>query len=167
MGRNRNSFGLNVVFTMNDLFSLVEEVHYERKVALRIPLSETFFNPELIYKPGALDKEYRHTIIECLTGKSISTEKNSFQINVVHFIWNNYSPFNLFYGFSWNRSSVNGVDSKIIQYNTVLSLSWFNWFFLFDVTLTTFYIMGEIALKRKIGKKIEKFTNTCTKNRQK
>jgi len=38
------------------ILDLVEEVHYERKVAMRIPLSDTFFNPELIYKPGALDK---------------------------------------------------------------------------------------------------------------
>ena len=75
MGRNRSSFGLNVVFTMNDLFSLVEEVHYERKVALRIPLSETFFNPELIYKPGALDKEHRHTNIESLTEKKYQYRK--------------------------------------------------------------------------------------------
>jgi peroxidase len=38
------------------IFDLVEEVHYDRKVAMRVPLSNTFFNPELIYKPGALDK---------------------------------------------------------------------------------------------------------------
>ena len=37
-------------------FSLVEEVHYERKATKMIPLSETFFNPELVYVPGGLDK---------------------------------------------------------------------------------------------------------------
>ena len=36
--------------------SLVEEVHYERKVVSRVPLATTFFNPELMYTPGALDK---------------------------------------------------------------------------------------------------------------
>jgi len=34
----------------------IEEVHYERKKTGMIPLSETFFNPELIYTPGELDK---------------------------------------------------------------------------------------------------------------
>jgi len=34
----------------------IEEVHYERKKTGMIPLSDTFFNPELIYTPGELDK---------------------------------------------------------------------------------------------------------------
>jgi len=38
------------------LLDLVEEVHYERKATKMIPLSETFFNPELVYVPGGLDK---------------------------------------------------------------------------------------------------------------
>ena len=36
--------------------SFIEEVHYERKKTGMIPLSDTFFNPELIYTPGELDK---------------------------------------------------------------------------------------------------------------
>ena len=36
--------------------SLVEEVHYDRKKTNSIPLSSTFFNPELMYVPGALDR---------------------------------------------------------------------------------------------------------------
>jgi peroxidase len=38
------------------LFSLVEEVKFERKKSSMIPLSDTFFNPELMYVPGELDK---------------------------------------------------------------------------------------------------------------
>ena len=38
------------------LFSLVEEVKFERKKISMIPLSDTFFNPELMYVPGELDK---------------------------------------------------------------------------------------------------------------
>ena len=34
----------------------MEEVHYERKTTKMIPLSEPFFNPELLYVPGGLDK---------------------------------------------------------------------------------------------------------------
>jgi peroxidase len=46
-------FGHTLVQGMLDL---VEEVHYERKTTRMIPLSETFFNPELMYVPGGLDK---------------------------------------------------------------------------------------------------------------
>ena len=38
------------------IFSIVEEVHYERKKTGMVPLSDTFFNPGLIYTPGQLDK---------------------------------------------------------------------------------------------------------------
>ena len=34
------------------MFSFVEEIHYERKKTGMIPLSDTFFNPGLIYTPG-------------------------------------------------------------------------------------------------------------------
>ena len=34
----------------------MEEVHYDRKKTNSIPLSSTFFNPELMYVPGELDK---------------------------------------------------------------------------------------------------------------
>ena len=37
-------------------FSLVEESHLERVTKTSIPLSSTFFNPELMYVPGELDK---------------------------------------------------------------------------------------------------------------
>merc|ERR1719499_418473 len=37
------------------LLDMVEEVHYDRKKTNSIPLSSTFFNPELMYRPGALD----------------------------------------------------------------------------------------------------------------
>ena len=46
-------FGHTLVQGMLDL---VEEVHYERKKTSMIPLSDLFFNPELIYTPGNLDK---------------------------------------------------------------------------------------------------------------
>jgi len=46
-------FGHTLVQGMLDL---VEEVQYERKTTKRIPLSDTFFNPELMYVPGGLDK---------------------------------------------------------------------------------------------------------------
>ena len=39
-----------------NIFSIVEEVHYERKTTGMVPLSDTFFNPGLIYTPGQLDK---------------------------------------------------------------------------------------------------------------
>ena len=38
------------------LVSIVEEIHYERKKTASIPLSDTFFNPGLIYTPGQLDR---------------------------------------------------------------------------------------------------------------
>ena len=34
----------------------MEEVHYDRKKTNMIPLSETFFNPQLVYVPGGLDR---------------------------------------------------------------------------------------------------------------
>ena len=34
----------------------MKEVQYERKTYTRVPLSDTFFNPELIYYPGKLDE---------------------------------------------------------------------------------------------------------------
>ena len=47
----------SIITTIVSLFlSFIEEVHYERKKTGMIPLSETFFNPELIYTPGELDK---------------------------------------------------------------------------------------------------------------
>ena len=36
--------------------SLVEEQVLERKTVSSIPLSSTFFNPELMYVPGQLDR---------------------------------------------------------------------------------------------------------------
>ena len=38
------------------MFSLVEETQLERRQTTSIPLSTTFFNPELMYVPGELDK---------------------------------------------------------------------------------------------------------------
>merc|ERR1712227_674050 len=38
------------------LLNLVEESHLERVTKTSIPLSSTFFNPELMYVPGELDK---------------------------------------------------------------------------------------------------------------
>merc|ERR1712106_504664 len=46
-------FGHTLVQGMLDL---VEEIHYDRKKTSSIPLSDTFFNPELVYVPGELDK---------------------------------------------------------------------------------------------------------------
>ena len=34
----------------------MKEVQYERKTYTRVPLSDSFFNPELIYSPGKLDE---------------------------------------------------------------------------------------------------------------
>ena len=46
-----------IMITIDSLFvRFIEEVHYERKKTGMIPLSDTFFNPELIYTPGELDK---------------------------------------------------------------------------------------------------------------
>ena len=52
------SVRLRSVITIDLLLylSFIEEVHYERKKTGMIPLSDTFFNPELIYTPGELDK---------------------------------------------------------------------------------------------------------------
>ena len=36
--------------------SLVTEVQYSRRTATRVPLSDTFFDPELVYSPGKLDQ---------------------------------------------------------------------------------------------------------------
>ena len=38
------------------LLDMVEEVHYERKKTTMVPLSDLFFNPDLLYTPGNLDK---------------------------------------------------------------------------------------------------------------
>ena len=38
------------------LYSLVEDRSLERRKTASIPLSTTFFNPELMYVPGELDK---------------------------------------------------------------------------------------------------------------
>merc|ERR1719209_2092574 len=46
-------FGHTLVQGMLDL---VKEVQFERKKSSTIPLSDTFFNPELMYVPGELDK---------------------------------------------------------------------------------------------------------------
>jgi hypothetical protein len=40
-----------ILVTQSLLFSsLVEEVHYERKTTSVVPLSATFFDPEIIYR---------------------------------------------------------------------------------------------------------------------
>ena len=41
---------------MIKVFSLVEEVNFERRKVTMIPLRDGFFNPELVYVPGELDK---------------------------------------------------------------------------------------------------------------
>jgi len=46
-------FGHTLIAGMLDL---VEESNYDRKKTASIPLSSTFFNPELMYVPGGLDK---------------------------------------------------------------------------------------------------------------
>ena len=46
-------FGHTLIQGMLDL---VEEVHYDRKKTDMVSLSDVFFNPALIYKPGVLDK---------------------------------------------------------------------------------------------------------------
>jgi len=46
-------FGHTLIQGMMDL---VKEVGFQRKTVSRIPLSDTFFNPEMVYIPGELDK---------------------------------------------------------------------------------------------------------------
>ena len=47
---------LNPLYLILPCYSLVTEVQFERKKSSTIPLSDTFFNPELMYVPGELDK---------------------------------------------------------------------------------------------------------------
>ena len=38
------------------LFSLVKELKFDRKTQSKVPLSDTFFDPGLVYSPGKLDQ---------------------------------------------------------------------------------------------------------------
>ena len=72
----------------------MEEVHYERKKTGMVPLSDTFFNPGLIYTPGELDKflvglatqprqKYDNIITEEVTNHLFQAKNMSFGMDLV------------------------------------------------------------------------------------
>ena len=61
----------------------MKEVQYDRKTVTRVPLSDSFFNPELIYYPGKLD--------EFLVG--LATQSSQKYDNIVREGFNNSSNF--------------------------------------------------------------------------
>ena len=76
------------------LFSLVKEVQYERKTQMRVPLSEAFFNPELMYSPGKLDEflvglatqpsqKYDNIVTEEVTNHLFQGKNKSFGMDLV------------------------------------------------------------------------------------
>ena len=80
--------------TLCYIHSLVEEVHYDRKKTNSIPLSSTFFNPELMYRPGALDsflvglatqprQKFDNILSEQLTNHLFQAKNHSFGMDLV------------------------------------------------------------------------------------
>ena len=72
----------------------MEEVHYDRKKTHSIPLSSTFFNPQLMYVPGALDKflvglatqprqKFDNILTEELTNHLFQAKNHSFGMDLV------------------------------------------------------------------------------------
>ena len=72
----------------------MKEVQYERKTVTRVPLSDSFFNPELIYYPGKLD--------EFLVG--LATQSSQKYDNIVREGFNNSSNFTFKNGGEGNKS---------------------------------------------------------------
>ena len=73
---------------------MVKEVHFDRQTVSRIPLSDTFFNPELVYVPGELDKflvglatqpsqKYDNIISEEVTNLLFKAKDKSFGMDLV------------------------------------------------------------------------------------
>jgi len=84
-------FGHTLIQGMLDM---VKEVHYDRKTVSRIPLSEAFFNPELVYVPGELDKflvglatqpsqKYDNIITDEVTNHLFQAKNKSFGMDLV------------------------------------------------------------------------------------
>ena len=72
----------------------MKEVQYERKTYTRVPLSDTFFNPELIYNPGKLDEflvglatqpsqKYDNIVSEEVTNHLFQAKNQSFGMDLV------------------------------------------------------------------------------------
>ena len=75
-------------------FSLVTEVQYSRRTATRVPLSDTFFDPELVYSPGKLDQflvglatqpsqNYDNIVSEEVTNHLFQAKNKSFGMDLV------------------------------------------------------------------------------------
>ena len=73
---------------------MVKEVHFDRKTVSRIPLSDAFFNPELVYVPGELDKflvglatqpsqKYDNIITDEVTNHLFQAKNKSFGMDLV------------------------------------------------------------------------------------
>jgi len=84
-------FGHTLIQGMLDM---VKEVHFDRQTVSRIPLSDTFFNPELVYVPGELDKflvglatqpsqKYDNIISEEVTNLLFKAKDKSFGMDLV------------------------------------------------------------------------------------
>ena len=79
---------------MIKVFSLVEEVNFERRKVTMIPLRDGFFNPELVYVPGELDKflvglatqprqNYDNIFTEEITNHLFQAKNKSFGMDLV------------------------------------------------------------------------------------
>ena len=73
---------------------MVKEIQYDRKTQTRIPLSDTFFDPEIVYKPGKLDQflvglasqpsqKYDNIISEEVTNHLFQAKNKSFGMDLV------------------------------------------------------------------------------------
>ena len=73
---------------------MVREVQFDRQTVSRIPLSDTFFNPELVYVPGELDKflvglatqpsqKYDNIITDEVTNHLFQAKDKSFGMDLV------------------------------------------------------------------------------------
>ena len=70
------------------------EVQYSRRTAARVPLSDTFFDPELVYSPGKLDQflvglatqpsqNYDNIVSEEVTNHLFQAKNKSFGMDLV------------------------------------------------------------------------------------
>ena len=73
---------------------MVKEVHFDRQTVSRIPLSDSFFNPELVYVPGELDKflvglatqpsqKYDNIVTDEVTNHLFQAKNKSFGMDLV------------------------------------------------------------------------------------
>ena len=72
----------------------MKEVQYDRKTNTRVPLSDAFFNPELIYSPGKLDEflvglatqpsqQYDNIVSEEVTNHLFQAKNKTFGMDLV------------------------------------------------------------------------------------